>query len=76
MILGGAPCYYIFAGESAHRLFKTLPDTGGSKDFETAVEKLSAYFAPKWNKEYEHYTCSCKPMHSILQSQSIKFPNM
>ncbi len=44
-----------FAGEGVYRIFKTLPDTGEPKDYEKAVEKLTVYFAPKQNKEYEHY---------------------
>ena len=44
-----------FAGEGVYRIFKTLPDTGEPKDFEKAVEKLTGYFAPKQNKEYERY---------------------
>ena len=43
-----------YAGEEACEIFETLVDTGD--DFTTAKEKLTEYFDPKKNVEYEIYT--------------------
>ena len=42
------------AGEEVWEIFETLVDTGD--DFATAKEKLTEYFDPKKNVEYEIYT--------------------
>ena len=44
------------AGPEVQTIFETLTDTGNDDDFKTAVEKLSEYFMPKKNIEYEIYT--------------------
>ena len=41
------------AGPEVKPIFDNLPDTGESKDFEKAVEKLAEYFSPKMNIMYE-----------------------
>ena len=43
-----------YAGEEVCEIFETLVDTGD--DFATAKEKLTEYFDPKKNVEYEIYT--------------------
>ncbi|CAH3177422.1 unnamed protein product, partial [Porites lobata] len=43
-----------YAGEEVCEIFETLVDTGD--DFTTAKEKLTEYFDPKKNVEYEIYT--------------------
>ncbi|XP_054921159.1 uncharacterized protein [Dermacentor andersoni] len=48
-----------YAGNAAHDIFLTLPDRG--KDYETAVAKLNAHFAPRKNAVYErHVFCQAK----------------
>ena len=42
-----------YAGEKVYDIFDTLSETG--EDFETAVAKLTAHFAPKKNIDYETY---------------------
>ena len=42
-----------YAGEQVYDIFETLTDTGESDDFDKACEKLTAYFSPKKNIEYE-----------------------
>ena len=42
-----------YAGEDVNDIFETLTDTGD--DYATAVTKLTDYFAPKKNTEYEIY---------------------
>lgn len=42
-----------FAGEEVADIFDTLPDTGS--DYKTASEKLTSYFAPKQNIEFERF---------------------
>ena len=37
-------------------IFKTLPETGEAKDYKNAVDKLTGYFKPKKNIEFERYT--------------------
>ena len=45
-----------YAGEQVFEIFETLPDTSdASDDFEKACEKLTTYFSPKKNMEYEVY---------------------
>ena len=41
------------AGEATHEIFHTLPDTGASDDYDTAMVKLDAYFTPQCNVDYE-----------------------
>ena len=41
------------AGEATHEIFDTLPDTGASGDYDTAMVKLDAYFTPQFNVDYE-----------------------
>ncbi|XP_033755766.1 uncharacterized protein LOC117338519 [Pecten maximus] len=40
-----------FAGDEVNDIFDTLPDTGN--DYKTAVERLTEYFVPKKNTEFE-----------------------
>ena len=42
-----------YAWEEVNEIFDTFPDTG--EDYVTAVTKLTDYFAPKKNTEYEIY---------------------
>lgn len=42
-----------YAGEEVNEIFETLPDTGD--DYDTAVAKLTEYFAPNKNAEFEIY---------------------
>lgn len=42
-----------YAGEDVNDIFDTLPETGD--DFDTAIAKLTEYFAPKKCTEYEVY---------------------
>ena len=42
-----------YAGEEVNEIFDTLEDTGD--DYETALSKLTEYFNPKKNTEYEIY---------------------
>ena len=42
-----------YSGEEVNEIFDTLADTG--EDFEAAKTKLTAYFAPKKNTEFEIY---------------------
>ena len=42
-----------YAGEDVNNIFETLTETGD--DYATAVTKLTDYFAPKKNTEYEIY---------------------
>ena len=41
------------AGPEVETIFDNLPETGESKDFDKAVEKLTEYFSPKKNIMYE-----------------------
>ena len=69
-----------YAGEEVCEIFETLVDTGG--DFTTAKEKLTEYFDPKKNVEYEIYTFlqarqnpdeSMNAFHSRLRQLSATF---
>ena len=42
-----------YAGEEVNEIFETLPNTGN--DYDTAVTKLTEYFWPKKNTEFEVY---------------------
>ena len=42
-----------YAGEEVNEIFETLPNTGN--DYDTAVTKLTEYFSPKKNTEFEVY---------------------
>ncbi|XP_062610353.1 uncharacterized protein K02A2.6-like [Saccostrea cucullata] len=42
-----------YAGEEVNEIFETLPNTGD--DYDTAVARLTEYFAPKKNTEFEVY---------------------
>ena len=42
-----------YIGEVAYDIFDTLHETG--EDYDTAIEKLSGYFTPKKNIDYEVY---------------------
>ena len=44
-----------FAGEEVHRIFKALDGTGEDKDYKLAKDKLTEYFKPQKNLEYERY---------------------
>ena len=44
-----------YAGAEVHRIFKTLIDTGNAAAYETAKNKLTEYFKPSVNTEYEKY---------------------
>lgn len=41
------------AGPEVERIFETLPETGEDKEYDIAVQKLTAYFSPKKNTLYE-----------------------
>ena len=43
------------SGPDVQELFGTLPDTGEDKYFDVAVKKLTDYFAPKQNTDFEIY---------------------
>ena len=43
------------AGPKVETIFATLSDTGNHDDYDTAEEKLTAYFAPKKNTLYERH---------------------
>ena len=43
------------AGPRVREIFKQIPDTGTSADYDTAKAKLKAYFDPQKNKRYEVY---------------------
>ena len=43
------------AGPRVREIFKQIPDTGTSADYDTAKEKLKAHFDPQKNKRYEVY---------------------
>ncbi|XP_028411669.1 uncharacterized protein K02A2.6-like [Dendronephthya gigantea] len=43
------------AGPEVHEIFKTLPDKGDEKDYEAAVNALTAYFEPEKNRIYQTY---------------------
>ena len=44
-----------FAGPAVNEIFDTLDDTEQESDYKTAVEKLTAYFAPQTNIAYKVY---------------------
>ncbi|CAB3993903.1 Hypothetical predicted protein [Paramuricea clavata] len=52
------------AGPQVQAIFEMLANTGGDDDFKTAVEKLTEYFMPKKNLEYEIYIF-CQPRQMI-----------
>ena len=41
------------SGPDVQELFDTLPDTGEDKGFDVVVKKLTDYFAPKPNTDFE-----------------------
>ena len=43
------------AGPEVHGILKTLPDTGDEKNYEAAVNALTAYFEPVKNRIYQTY---------------------
>jgi hypothetical protein len=43
------------AASEVHELFKTLPDTRDEKNYEAAVNALTAYFEPEKNRIYQTY---------------------
>ena len=50
---GKAPFLLYYAEEEVCDIFETLPESGD--DFETAKEKLTEYFDPKKNVQYDIY---------------------
>ena len=44
-----------FAGEDVYKIFRTLEETGEAKDYDVAKAKLTEYFKPQQNVEYERY---------------------
>jgi len=44
-----------FACPEVDEIFDTLPDNGDDNDYDTAVERLNAYFSPHTNIAYEVY---------------------
>ena len=44
-----------YAGEAVHDIFQTLSETGEAKDYALAIKKLTDYFAPKQNVDFETY---------------------
>ena len=47
-----ALCLLYLAGPEVETIFATLSDTGNHENYDTAEEKLTAYFAPKKNTLY------------------------
>ena len=43
------------AGPRVREIFKQIPDTGTSADYDTSKDKLKAHFDPQKNKRYEVY---------------------
>ena len=43
------------AGPEVHEIFKSLPDTGDEKDYDSAVKALTTSFEPDKNKIYQTY---------------------
>ncbi len=43
------------AGLRVLEIFRQLPDNGNDDDFDTAVEKLNAYFEPQKHRLYDVY---------------------
>jgi hypothetical protein len=54
------------AGPEVHEIFKTLPDTGDEKNYEAAVNALTAYFEPEKNRIYQHI-CLDKHLKKIMK---------
>ena len=44
-----------YIGSSAFDIFKTLNDTGDEKAYKTAMDRLTEYFTPQRNVDYETY---------------------
>ncbi len=44
-----------FAGEDVYKIFRTLEETGEAQDYDIAKAKLTEYFKPQQNIEYERY---------------------
>lgn len=44
-----------FAGPEVDEIFDTLLDNGDDNDYDTAVERINAYFSPQTNIAYEVY---------------------
>ena len=44
-----------YAGPAVNDIFDTIPATGGHDDFDTAKDKLSAYFRPQTNAIFQVY---------------------
>ena len=44
------------AGSEVHEIFKTLPNTGETDDYDLAVTALTTYFEPDKNRIYQIYT--------------------
>ncbi len=44
-----------FAGEDIYKIFRTLEETGEAKDYDIVKAKLTEYFKPQQNIEYERY---------------------
>ncbi len=44
-----------FAGKDIYKIFRTLEETGEAKDYDIAKAKLTEYFKPQQNIEYERY---------------------
>ncbi len=44
------------AGPKVYNIFKTLPETGDSKDYKKAVDALTKHFEPSKNRIFETYT--------------------
>ena len=49
-------CYFILLIQlEVDEIFDTLPDNGDDNDYDTAIERLNAYFSPQTNIAYEVY---------------------
>ena len=55
------------AGPRVREIFKQIPDTGTSADYDTAKAKLKAHFDPQKNKRYEVYTVSDKLRKRVMK---------
>ena len=54
-------------GPEVHEIFRTLPDTGGDKDYEAAVNALTAYFEPYGEKSNLPNICLDEHLNKIMK---------
>ena len=53
-------------GPEVHEIFKTFPDTGDEKNYEAAVNALTAYFEPEKIESIKHI-CLDKHLNKIMK---------